>query len=99
MFGWLEDLNPQQREAVDHESGALLIVAAAGTGKTRTLTARVARLVAARTVAERILLLTFSPRAPGERLGRARALVGPGAGRVWGGTFHAVANRLLRQHG
>jgi DNA helicase II / ATP-dependent DNA helicase PcrA len=99
MFDWLEGLNPQQREAVEYDGGPLLVVAGAGTGKTRTLTARVARLVATGTGAERILLLTFSRRAATEMLGRARALVGAGAGRVWGGTFHAVANRLLREHG
>ncbi|MBV8561001.1 MAG: ATP-dependent helicase, partial [Acidimicrobiia bacterium] len=99
MFEALEDLNDRQREAVMHDDGPLLIVAAAGTGKTRTLTTRVARLVATGVGAERILLLTFSRRAAAEMLARASALVGPGAGRVWGGTFHAVANRLLRQHG
>ena len=99
MFATLEGLNDGQREAVAHEDGPLLIVAAAGTGKTRTLTARVARLVASGVSPERILLLTFSRRAAAEMLGRARALAGSAAGRVWGGTFHAVANRLLRQHG
>jgi DNA helicase-2/ATP-dependent DNA helicase PcrA len=99
MFDWLEGLNPQQRDAVEYVGGPLLVVAGAGTGKTRTLTARVARLVATGTSAERILLLTFSRRAATEMLARARALVGANAGRVWGGTFHAVSNRLLREHG
>src|SRR5437764_1165942 len=62
MFDWLEGLNDRQREAVEYDGGPLLVVAGAGTGKTRTLTARVARLVATGTAAERVLLLTFSRR-------------------------------------
>jgi len=97
---WLSDLNPQQRQAVDHGSGPLLIVAGAGTGKTRTLAARVARLVGDGQVPERILLLTFTRRAARELVQRARTLSGnDDARRIWGGTFHSVAVRILRQHG
>jgi DNA helicase II / ATP-dependent DNA helicase PcrA len=97
MFAALTD---QQRRAVEHDGGHLLIVAGAGTGKTTTLAARVARLVAGGTPPERILLLTFSRRAAAELLRRAGQLCGADvAGRAWGGTFHAVANRLLRVHG
>ena len=100
VFGWLDDLNPEQRRAVLHDGGHLLIVAGAGTGKTRTLACRVARLLAGGVPPERILLLTFSRRAAREMLNRAGQLAeADGARRVWGGTFHAVANRLLRQHG
>ncbi len=100
MFSWLEELNPEQRRAVLHDGGHLLIVAGAGSGKTRTLACRVARLLANGTRPERILLLTFSRRAAREMLHRAGQLAeAEGARRVWGGTFHAVANRLLRQHG
>ena len=100
MFGWLDDLNPEQRRAVLHDGGHLLIVAGAGSGKTRTLACRVARLLATGAPPERILLLTFSRRAAREMLTRAARLAeAEGARRVWGGTFHAVANRLLRQHG
>ena len=100
MFGWLDDLNPEQRLAVLHDGGHLLIVAGAGSGKTRTLACRVARLLAGGVSPERILLLTFSRRAAREMLTRAGRLAeAEGARRVWGGTFHAVANRLLRQHG
>ena len=100
MFGWLDELNPEQRRAVLHDGGHLLIVAGAGSGKTRTLACRVARLLAGGTRPERILLLTFSRRAAREMLHRAGQLAeAEGARRVWGGTFHAVANRLLRQHG
>src|SRR6266566_8452240 len=95
------ELNPEQRAAATHVGGPLLIVAGAGTGKTTTLAARVAWLVAERAIPpERVLLLTYSRRAARELLGRAQRMTGRAdAGRVWGGTFHAVANRLLRIHG
>ena len=100
MFAWLDDLDPEQRRAVLHDGGHLLIVAGAGSGKTRTLACRVARLLAEGARPERILLLTFSRRAAREMLARAGQLAeADGARRVWGGTFHAVANRLLRLHG
>jgi len=93
-------LNPEQRAAVEHLGGPLLVVAGAGSGKTRTLACRVARLVERGVPPERILLLTFTRRAAREMLGRAGSLTGGrGLGRVWGGTFHGTANRLLRTHG
>lgn len=98
-FSWLDELNPQQREAVTHGEGPLLVVAGAGSGKTRTLAYRVAWLIATGTSPGRILLLTFTRRAAQEMLNRAAAIVQRGtavAVRVWGGTFHATANRLLR---
>ncbi len=101
----LEALNDQQREAVVHEGGPLLIVAGAGTGKTTTLAHRVAQLIAQGVPGERILLLTFARRAAAELLRRVDGLLGraasdrPASSRVWGGTFHSVATRLLRQHG
>ncbi|MEY2404341.1 MAG: ATP-dependent helicase UvrD/PcrA, partial [Acidimicrobiaceae bacterium] len=97
MFPSLTD---QQRTAVDHEGGHLLIVAGAGTGKTTTLASRLAALVERGVPPERILLLTFSRRAASELLRRAEALAGHDVTRrVWGGTFHAVGNRVLRRHG
>ncbi len=95
---WLDEVNPSQRAAVVHGSGPLLIVAGAGTGKTRTLAYRVAYLIEQGVPAERILLLTFTRRAAEEMLRRAASAIGDRSvtGRVWGGTFHAVANRLLR---
>ena len=96
---YLDDLNPEQRAAAAHGDGPLLIVAGAGTGKTKTLACRVAHLIETGVAPERILLLTFTRRAAGEMLRRAgRFSDGAAAGRVWGGTFHAVANRLLRSH-
>ncbi len=100
VSAWLDDLNPEQRRAVCHKGGHLLIVAGAGSGKTRTLACRVAHLLAGGVRPERLLLLTFSRRAAREMLTRAGQLAeAEGARRVWGGTFHAVANRLLRGHG
>src|SRR5438105_7264236 len=97
---WLDRLNPAQREAVLHRGASLLVVAGAGTGKTFTLACRVAGLLSDGVRPERILLLTFTRRAAREMLARAGRLSGTEAsGRVWGGTFHAVANRLLRLRG
>jgi DNA helicase-2/ATP-dependent DNA helicase PcrA len=93
-------LTEQQRAAVEYDGGHLLIAAGAGSGKTTTLASRLAALVTRGVPAERILLLTFSRRAASELLRRAEALAGHDvARRTWGGTFHAVANRLLRRHG
>ena len=92
------ELNEQQLAAVMAPDGPVLIIAAAGTGKTRTLTYRVAYLVEQGVDARRILLLTFTNRAAREMVDRARALVGEAVGDLWGGTFHHMANRLLRRH-
>ena len=95
-----EGLNAPQSQAASHGDGPLLVIAGAGTGKTMTLACRVAALLDRGVSAERMLLLTFSRRAAREMLARAEQLTGDaGAGRVWGGTFHAVGNRLLRLHG
>jgi DNA helicase-2/ATP-dependent DNA helicase PcrA len=91
-------LNPEQFAAATAPDGPALVLAAAGTGKTRTLVHRVAHLVANGVPADRILLLTFTNRAAQEMLERARALVQDGVGGIWGGTFHHMANRLLRRH-
>ncbi|MEI6218367.1 MAG: UvrD-helicase domain-containing protein, partial [bacterium] len=91
-------LNPEQLAAVTAPDGPLFVLAAAGTGKTRTLVYRVAYLVQNGISAERILLLTFTNRAASEMLERARTLVGAGIGGLWGGTFHHMANRMLRRH-
>lgn len=97
---WLDRLNPAQRRAVTAPDGPLLVIAGAGTGKTMTLACRVAWLIERGVPPERILLLTFTRRAATEMLSRAgRMTDARTAGRVWGGTFHATANRLLRMHG
>ncbi len=97
---WLDGLNERQREAVLHGDGPLLVIAGAGSGKTRTLASRVARLVDEGVPPDRVLLLTFTRRAAAEMLRRSGALISNrSVGKVWGGTFHAVANRLLRKYG
>ncbi|UCG42110.1 MAG: ATP-dependent helicase [candidate division WOR-3 bacterium] len=96
---WLEVLNEQQLRAVVHPGGPLLVIAGAGTGKTRTLVYRVAWLLRQGVPAERVLLLTFTRRAAREMLNRAHALCRQSTSQVWGGTFHAVGNRLLRLYG
>jgi DNA helicase-2/ATP-dependent DNA helicase PcrA len=106
VFGWLNDLTHAQRQAVTHDGGALRVLAGAGTGKTTTLSTRVAWLIATGTQPERILLLTFTRRAARQMLRQTGALVtaagvdrvgGDAGGRVVGGTFHAVAHQTLRR--
>ncbi len=92
-------LNPEQGAAATHGAGPLLIVAGAGTGKTRTLVYRVAHLLDSGTKAERILLLTFTRRAAQEMISRVERLVGSASRAVHGGTFHGTAHRLLRRFG
>ncbi len=92
-------LNPAQHAAVTHGDGPILVIAGAGSGKTRTLVHRVAHLIEQGVAPESILLLTFTRRAAQEMLWRAGQLTGPSCRRVMGGTFHATANILLRQFG
>jgi DNA helicase-2/ATP-dependent DNA helicase PcrA len=93
----LDHLNPEQQKAVTHDGGPLLILAGAGTGKTTTLSARVAWLIEQGTAPERILLLTFTRRAAREMLQRVRTMTG-GRANVLGGTFHSIAHRFVRMH-
>jgi len=93
-----KDLNEEQYAAATASDGAMLILAAAGTGKTRTLVYRVAYLVSQGIDPERILLLTFTNRAAKEMLERADELIGHPSGIPWSGTFHHIANRILRRY-
>ncbi|MGQ0720963.1 MAG: ATP-dependent helicase [Candidatus Eiseniibacteriota bacterium] len=91
-------LNPPQREAVEHDGGPLLVLAGAGSGKTRVLTRRVAFLVAARGVFPgSILAVTFTNKAAGEMKDRIIGLVGEAGRNAWIGTFHSIGARLLRR--
>ena len=97
--GILDGLNEQQQRAVTHEGGPLLVLAGAGTGKTRTLVARSAWLRDNLGLPpSRILLLTFTRRAASDMLARAAAAGNGSAERIYGGTFHAIAHKIIRQH-
>jgi DNA helicase-2/ATP-dependent DNA helicase PcrA len=94
-----DQLNPAQYEAVVTSEGPVLVVAGAGTGKTRTLVYRVARLVETGVDPANILLLTFTRKAAGEMLRRASGLLDGRCDRIAGGTFHSFANTVLRRQG
>ncbi len=96
----LDNLNPVQREAVTHPGGPLLIVAGAGSGKTRVLTSRVAWLIKDQGISPfDILAITFTNKASDEMKGRVAALVGPVARKMWVSTFHSACVRMLRRDG
>jgi len=96
----LDGLNPDQREAVVHGDGPLLVVAGAGSGKTRVLTHRIAHLIQERGVSPfEILAITFTNKAADEMKHRVAALVGPVAHKMWVSTFHAACVRILRRDG
>src|SRR5947199_3818753 len=90
-----EELNPEQLEVVMAGDGPLLVIAGAGSGKTRTLTYRVARLLESGVPPQNILLLTFTNKAAREMLHRVATLVPGDERRITGGTFHHVANLVL----
>ena len=92
------ELNPQQHAAVTAPPGPSLVIAGAGSGKTRTLTYRVGFLLEQGIPADRILLLTFTNKAAREMMRRVADLLGQELPALWGGTFHAIGNRILRAH-
>jgi DNA helicase-2/ATP-dependent DNA helicase PcrA len=98
---WLEKLNPEQREAVETLDGPLLVLAGAGTGKTRVLTARIAHILAnGRAWPSQILAVTFTNKAAREMKSRVAGLIGEGRaeGMPWLGTFHSIGVKILRRH-
>jgi DNA helicase-2/ATP-dependent DNA helicase PcrA len=92
------ELNPEQYTAVMHKNGPALVLAGAGTGKTRVVTYRVAHLIENGISAENILLLTFTNKAAKEMMRRVEHLIGRNIFGLWGGTFHHIGNLLMRQH-
>src|SRR3979411_378810 len=96
---YVSDLNEQQLAAVTASPGPLLVIAGAGSGKTRTLTYRVAYLLENGIDPRNILLLTFTNKAARQMLDRVANLLPVDASGIWGGTFHSIGNRMLRRHG
>ena len=95
----LKDLNPEQLKAVKYNEGPLLIVAGAGSGKTRVITSRIAYLIEQGVAPERILALTFTKKAAGEMKDRVADMVGARQARnIWMGTFHSIFIRFLREY-
>jgi DNA helicase-2/ATP-dependent DNA helicase PcrA len=100
MNNLLDDLNPEQLQAVKHQDGPLLIVAGAGTGKTTVITRRLAYLIEQKLASpEEILVLTFTEKAAGEMAERAETLLPYGCFDLWIATFHGFSERILKQHG
>src|SRR5580698_7227751 len=95
---YAKELNEQQFAAVTAPPGPALVIAGAGSGKTRTLTYRVAFLLEQGIPPERILLLTFTNKAASEMMRRVTDLLGRELPELWGGTFHSIGNRILRRH-
>ncbi len=97
MLDFLKELNPPQKEAVTHDSGPLLILAGAGSGKTRVLTYRTAFLVAEREISpQNILGVTFTNKAAGEMKNRVENLLGLKSANLWFSTFHSLCAKILR---
>jgi DNA helicase-2/ATP-dependent DNA helicase PcrA len=97
-INYQNELNEQQHAAVTAPPGPALVIAGAGSGKTRTLTYRAAFLLEQGIPPERILLLTFTNKAAKEMMSRVSGLLGGELSALWGGTFHAIGNRVLRRH-
>jgi ATP-dependent DNA helicase UvrD/PcrA len=95
----LSELNPVQREAVEHPGGPTLVVAGAGSGKTRILTYRIARLIERGVSPYSIIAITFTNKAADEMKRRVSALIGPAARAMWVATFHSACVRILRRDG
>src|SRR5690349_14572372 len=98
QIDYAAELNAQQFAAVTAPPGPALVIAGAGSGKTRTLIYRVAYLLEQGIPPERILLLTFTNKAAREMMRRVADLLGAELSTLWGGTFHSIGNRVLRRH-
>src|SRR6266496_1662497 len=98
QIDYAKELNEQQYAAVTAPPGTAMVIAGAGSGKTRSLISRVAFLLEQGIPAERVLLLTFTNKAAKEMMRRVADLLGQELTALWGGPFHSVGNRILRQH-
>ena len=97
MNNYLDTLNPRQREAVETVKGPVLIMAGAGSGKTKALTCRIAYMLEQGIYPNEILAITFTNKAAQEMRERVHNLVGPAADRIWMYTFHSFGARFLRR--
>jgi DNA helicase-2/ATP-dependent DNA helicase PcrA len=91
-----EDLNEEQLEIINYIKGPMLIIAGAGSGKTRTITYSVAKLLSSRVKPSQIMLVTFTNKAASEMIKRVETLLGKRPKGIWAGTFHSIANRFIR---
>lgn len=98
LVNYKGDLNEEQYSVVTAGAGPVLVIAGAGSGKTRAVTYRVARLIESGIPPSHILLVTFTNKAAREMLHRVETLVQSDVRKIWGGTFHSMANRILRRH-
>ncbi|MCX5855237.1 MAG: UvrD-helicase domain-containing protein, partial [Deltaproteobacteria bacterium] len=98
MIDYDKELNLEQLRVVMEDGGPLLVIAGAGSGKTRTLTYRVARLIESGVKPERILLATFTNKAAKSMLYRVKSLIDVDLTHIWGGTFHHIAHLILRKN-
>src|SRR5437870_7914267 len=98
QIDYARELNEQQYAAVTAPPGPALVIAGAGSGKTRTLIYRVAYLLEQGIPPDRILLLTFTNKAAREMMRRVADFLGQELASLWGGTFHSIGNRILRRH-
>src|SRR3982751_4168610 len=98
QIDYAKELNEQQLGAVTAPPGPALVIAGAGSGKTRTLVYRAAFLLEQGIPPDRILLLTFTNKAAKEMMRRVEDLLGGKPSSLWGGTFHSIGNRILRRH-
>src|SRR6187399_110180 len=98
MQSLLSSLNPEQRDAVQHINGPLLILAGAGSGKTRVIAHRIAYIVSGgHAAAGEVLAVTFTNKAAEEMRGRVEQLLGEDCREIWSSTFHSLCARLLRR--
>ncbi|MFX0145303.1 MAG: UvrD-helicase domain-containing protein, partial [Candidatus Hodarchaeota archaeon] len=93
-----QDLNEEQLKIINNIKGPMLVIAGAGSGKTRTITYSVAKLLLSGVKPSEIMLVTFTNKAANEMIRRVETLLGKRPKGIWGGTFHSIANRFIRRY-